>query len=269
VRQGLESTEEEIVQDTPREITLGATAEPERHDDPESDSFGTDLSAVIGSLQNSIEQLRAAARAEIGRMRAEHESERDRLQSEVEGLRARCSGQDERLRSLQSHLVSVLEDYRGELEMQTQRASSAQARMTRVQELLSDLERDPADPTPPRQAVPYQAQRRAVVVDSWQSAPSDDNERTMRIETPSTAPGAVQVSIKGVESVSAMMRARKAVEGLDSIQNIESRYVSEGTLHFTVRTQEPPQALADALTALDDPDFTLVRVTDRAIELEM
>jgi hypothetical protein len=66
-----------------------------------------------------------------------------------------------------------------------------------------------------------------------------------------------------------MMRARKAVEGLPSIQDIESRYVSDGTLYFSVRSEEDSRALADALTSLSDPKLRLLQVNDNSIDLEM
>lgn len=66
-----------------------------------------------------------------------------------------------------------------------------------------------------------------------------------------------------------MMRARKAVESLPSIDNIESRFVSEGTLFFNVQTGDTEQELADKLASLPDPKLRILQVADGSAELEM
>ncbi len=271
--------------DTPREIQLvpGSDASPPAGAGLER--LGADLGNVLSSLQNTVDQMRTAAQAEISRMRTEHEAERSRLQEEIAQLQTRCSGQDERLRGLQSQLASVLEDYRGELEMQTQRAEPARAQLDRVRQIIGALDSagSETDGVPSAHTfaslhggtrdVPYQAQRRGRVVDSWQndSATDQAGDNTVQIK-PATGTGTgttTKISIRGISSVSAMMRARKAVESLPSINDVESRYVSDGILYFSVRSEDDSQALAKALTSLPDPNLRLLQVSGDSIELEM
>ncbi|MDP9379392.1 MAG: hypothetical protein M3Q29_04440 [Chloroflexota bacterium] len=276
--------------DTPREIVVRAG---DNQSQPAAnvgfERVGLDLNNVIGSLQSSIEQLRQAAEGEMARLRSEHEAERTRLQAEIEQLRSQCANQDERLRGMQGQLRSVLEDYRGELEMQSRRADSARSQLERVQQIMGSLadagaggdQATPFRDTPgvlpvhsEGRDLPYLAQRRGRAVDGWQNPnAADTDDKTVQVGAAASAGPATgsttQVSIKGVTGVSAMMRARKAVESLPSIQDIESRYVSDGTLYFSVRTQEEPQALASALTSLPDPQLRLLQVGDNSIDLEM
>lgn len=280
------------MQDTPREIVITPAREPAQQQSapPGIDSLGLDLSNVIGSLQQSIEQMRQAAQAEIARLQAEHERERNQLHAEIEHLRALSSSQGERLQGLQSRMRALIEDYRGDLELQARRAEAARSQLQRVEQVVAQMDEatspqglrpspapaaEPASaPAVAPQELPAQAQRRVHIVESWQGPAAEGAEdNTVRMAaTPSADPGAAQltqIAIHGVSSVSAMMRARKAVEGLPGIEDIESRYVSDGTLYFSVRTQEDPQTLARELTSLPDPNLRTVQLSDNAIELEM
>lgn len=273
------------MQDSPQEVKLTPSSDTPTQDAAGFDRIGMDLGNVISSLQNSVEQMRSAAQTEINRLRGEHEEERTRLQGEIEQLRTRCSGQDERIRNLQSQLTSVLEDYRGELEMQTQRAEAARGQLDRLRQLMSALESTGSESEGVPSAhsfapvqgtireVPYQAQRRGRVVESWQPESSPNaahaDDHTVQIGPQSEATATKKISVRGVSAVSAMMRARKAVESLPGIKDVESRYVSDGTLYFSVRSDEDSETLAKALTSLPDPNLRALQVSDDSIELEM
>ncbi len=118
----------------------------------------------------------------------------------------------------------------------------------------------------------YPAQRRGRSQEPWQNpstAEDDVGGHMIRNSTVGAASQTIQISIKGISGITTMMRARKAVEGLASIQDVESRYASHGTLYFSVRSQDTADALARMLTHLPDFDLKLVRVAEHSIELEM
>ncbi|MDQ3328073.1 MAG: hypothetical protein M3506_06085 [Chloroflexota bacterium] len=262
--------------ETPEEIRIEEIVE----NSPDAGGFdrlGLDLTSVITSLQNSVNEMRQAAHAEITRMRAEHETERSRLEGQIEELQERCSAQDGRVQALKGKIDLVLHDYRGDLEMHLQRADAARSKLERVDEMVSSLESALVSGdglvVPARQPQPGQPlrQRRGHVMDSWTGSDQQDTEeQTVAISSADeSTDGTMKIAIKGVATVSAMMRARKAVESLPSIASIESRYVAEGTLFFNVQTGDEEQALADALAALPEPNLRVLQVVSGSIELEM
>lgn len=243
-----------------------------------------DITRLFGSLQTTLEQVRSSAQAEIERLRREHATEKQQLQGQIHALEARCSDQGDRIRSMQDQLTTLLGDYRGELEGQIQRSEAARAQLKRVQETINSLDQgaspsqagssdlDGAPRVQPTGISLGDLRSRALVSsDTPPSIPSAED--TVRITPPATASGSkagtTQISISGINSVSAMMRARKAVENLPIIQDVESRYASDGKLYFSVRTAEKPEALAKALTSLQDPPLRSRKVSEGAIELEM
>ncbi|MBA2363688.1 MAG: hypothetical protein H0V86_09180 [Chloroflexia bacterium] len=262
--------------ETPEEIRIEEIAESSRNDGG-FDPFGLDLTSVITSLQNSVDQMRQAAHAEITRLRAEHDGERSRLEGQIEELQERCSAQDQRVQGLKEKIHRVLQDYRGDLEIHLQRADAARSQLERVDEMASSLEGALVSgdglnvPARQPQAGQPLRQRRGHVMDNWSGpAQQDSGDQTVAISSADASDKATtKIAIKGVTTVSAMMRARKAVESLSSIENIESRYVSEGTLFFNVQTGDTERVLADALAALPEPRLRVLQVTDGSVELEM
>lgn len=219
------------------------------------DRLGQDLTSVMGSLQSSVEQMRAAAQQEVERIRAGHEAERSRLQSEVEQLRARCDKQSDSLKSVRSLVLSLMQDYRDELERHLQQADNSRSQIERLGEAMSLLE--VTNFSEPAQTAASPQPSSAVEGAASTSAQSESSEESTRI------------AIAGINSVSAMMRARKAVENMESIQGIESRYAADGTLYLSVRTDASVDDLAEQLTSLPDPQWELVKVEGRSIELQM
>ena len=296
-----------------RPATRGESKEP----GGDAEQFGADFTTVITSLQQSVEQFRRGAQQEMARMRARHEEERARLEAEIAELRTRGETRDRRIQQLRGRTQSVLEEYRGDLEGQVERAASARQRLDSLLELLDqdgDEDRtspsvtppasegpnpmagaapvgpqDPSAPVPPvpgnggRQASGDRPFRIAAVTAQRGAEPPEDatvavprpdrtrrpGETTTELTPEPPSPGTTQISISGVSSVSAMMWARKAVESLPSIEDVESRYVSDGTLYFSVRATEDAEAIARSLTNLPDPQLRSRTVTEHAIELEM
>lgn len=253
----------------------------ETKSDPSFAQFDEDFSGVISSLQSRVHQMRQAAQQEIGRLRAQHEAERQRLTAEIETLKTRCAGQDHQIRQLHEQSRTLLADYSMDLRLQVEKADSARGRLERVQELLAQMEKQPAPAPVPvpsdMEPTPQHPFRIAAVTPSAPQPQQQEGENTVAMgprdeaPMPTTPPAGepTRISISGVSSVSAMMRARKAVEGLPGIQDVESRYVSDGTLHFSVRTEEDAEALARSLTELRDPKFRNRKVSGKTIELEM
>lgn len=264
------------MQETPKEIR-NEDVEASPQTDGGFERLGLDLTSVITNLQNSVNEMRQAAHAEITRMRREHEAERSRLEGQIEELQQRCSSQDERVNGLKVQIHRVLQDYRGDLEMRLQQAGAARNQLERVDEMVASLDGALVSgdglSIPPRQPQVGQPlrQRRGHVMDSWPgTTPQDPEEQTVAISAGKGATNrSVKIAIRGVGTVSAMMRARKAVESLPSIDNIESRFVSEGTLFFNVQTGDTEQELADKLASLPDPKLRILQVADGSAELEM
>lgn len=213
------------------------------------DRLGTDLSTVITSLQSSIDQMRQAAHQEIERLKADHRAEVDRLTKETDQLRNMCEKQNETLRSVHGHFSSLLQDYRTDLETRVHQADIARSQMDRLEEAMGMLE-----------STNFTDENAQEVVSAQEGSP----------DAKAYKPGeTTRIAIVGVNSVSAMMRARRALENLESIQEIENRYVAEGTFYLSVRTSESTETLARELTSLSDPPLTLIKADERSVELEM
>lgn len=127
------------MQETPKEIR-NEDVEASPQNDGGFERLGLDLTSVITNLQNSVNEMRQAAHAEITRMRREHEAERSRLEGQIEELQQRCSSQDERVNGLKVQIHRVLQDYRGDLEMRLQQAGAARNQLERVDEMVASLD---------------------------------------------------------------------------------------------------------------------------------
>lgn len=255
--------------------TPSDTEQPQAHSAP--DLFNLDLSTVIGSLQSSVDEMRQNAQQEVSRLESEHAAERARLEQEIESLRQRCVSQDERMHELQYQIRALMTQYRTDLESQIEKADGARQQMYRVQQLMATLEEpvraDNGAPESGRSVIPEtlsRAGRRHRTVSAGKDPdPAPTGEETVQIDPADLSLHTAQISISGVTSVSAMMRARKAVESLPGIRDVESRYASEGNLFFSVRTERNTKSLSKALTSLPDPPLKSRKVSDEAIELEM
>ncbi|MDQ3856608.1 MAG: hypothetical protein M3281_09475 [Chloroflexota bacterium] len=250
-----------------------------------TDPLKLDLSGIIDSLQSRVEEMRQRAQQEMSRLRSQHESdraeweaERTELQADIDRLRTHCNSQDEQMRGLRERTQAILLDYRSELDADVHRADVARQQMENVDGLIRALDEaeSAGDGTPgsTREFVPSPPavmERRSRVVtfgeDGTQLPP--EQEQTVQMPPPSEEPRTTQISISGVNSVSAMMRARRAIESMQDIRDVESRFAPDGNLYFTVRTEQDAQSIADALTSLGDPQFRARNVSESTIELEM
>jgi predicted HicB family RNase H-like nuclease len=259
------------------------------------------IEEVRRRAREEMGRLRAEHAEETERLRTVHAAETERLQGEIEVLRKQCSNQDERLRELKEQIGQALEEYRTDLEARIEGARSAQARVARVRELSAAFSATAAggglpqaprtvriagprqgEPDPPQEHPAEQASDTSDSVFQPAAAPPSDWDTPPRPmsagdtvsipivppDGPAVAPTR-RIAINGVNSVTSMMRARTAVEGVREIDEIESRSVSGGVINFTVRSRRSARELANALTALPDLPLRLLNVSEDAVELEM
>jgi len=78
----------------------------------------------------------------------------------------------------------------------------------------------------------------------------------------------MKIKINGISTVSAMLKARKAVEDLPDIIEVQNRQVAGGVAHFTVRTPASPEDIVSKLTSSRNAQLRLVEVKGREIELQ-
>ncbi len=213
----------------------------------QTDAFASDLSDFRDKIQSHVEQIWAEAHEEIARVKSSHESEKADLEREINRLKQRVNEQNDKLSALQTQVRSLLEEYRSELEERVSEADSARAQIDRLQQAMGAVEEVRFD------------EKEEITHPTPEGEP-DELE---------SSPGSTRISISGISSVSAMMRARKAVQDLPSVNEVESRYVADGTLYLSVRTEAEPDDLARDLTSLPDPQLRLLRTGERSVELEM
>lgn len=238
------------------------------------DQLGQDISGVVSSLQSGLDRIRQAAEQEIARVRAEHEAEREQWQGQIRELRERRAADAERFRVLKQETSAVLADYRGELEAQVQRAYAARRQIERLQQLLGTMNELTPDDSQPIPTVKLDGNGTAQPLreassKAAETGDSPADEITGPIEIHPSTGHEIPVSIAGVSSVSRMMKARKLLEGLQDVQDVENRYVADSTLHFTVRTDDTPETLVSKLISLPDSTLKVLEVSGGGVKMEI
>ncbi len=232
-----------------------------------------EFSRSVNSLKSHIESLKNTALREIEELNKRHEAEKQELRERLQQLSAKNALLEDNLRKLREKIGSLLEDYKKDLESQVQEAYAARRQLDRVQNLMNTLEDisvvsagEPGhehvlrlstepDMESQEERVSKVTMHLGQAAESSQE-PQDEDEDVMKIK------------INGISTVSAMLKARKAVEDLPDIIEVQNRQVAGGVAHFTVRTPASPEDIVSKLTSSRNAQLKLVEVRGREIELQ-
>ncbi|ACZ41741.1 hypothetical protein Tter_0824 [Thermobaculum terrenum ATCC BAA-798] len=230
-----------------------------------------EFSRSVNSVKVHIESLKNAALREIEELNKRHEAEKQELRERLQQLSSKNALLEDNLRKLREKIGSLLEDYKKDLESQVQEAYAARRQLDRVQNLMNTLEdisvvsagepghehvlRLSAEPD-----MESQEERVAkVTMNLGQVAESTKEPQDEDV---------MKIKINGISTVSAMLKARKAVEDLPDIIEVQNRQVAGGVAHFTVRTPASPEDIVSKLTSSRNAQLRLVEVRGREIELQ-